>query len=118
MLTRVPHSVIAAPGGTRHRNGVAGAATPPAGVGQQPMGSSKPPLSMSIAGWISPDVKDLQVETAAEYPMVSGDHDGAGIVAVGVVERIVEGLLHRRAEKRDFAVAHRDERDGIIEAIN
>ena len=61
--------------------------------------------------------QDLQVETAAENPVVSGDHDGAGVVAVGVVERVVEGLLHRRAEDVDFAVVHRDERDGIIEAI-
>jgi hypothetical protein len=72
---------------------------------------------MSIAGWISPDVRIFRSNPPLKTPVVSRDHDGAGVVAVGVVERIVEGLLHRRAENVDFAVVHRDERDGIIEAI-
>ena len=62
--------------------------------------------------------QDLEVEPAAENPVVSGDHDGAGVVAVGVVEGLLQRLLHGRAEYVDLAVVHGDERNGIVETIS
>jgi len=72
---------------------------------------------MSIAGCTSPAVKILQVKPSAEHPVVAGDYHRADVVAIGVVERLVEGLLHGRPQRIDLPVVHRDHRDGLVSTI-
>ncbi|CKR00342.1 Uncharacterised protein [Mycobacterium tuberculosis] len=61
--------------------------------------------------------EDLQVEASAEYPAITGDHQRPNIITVRVVDRCIEGLLHRRAQCVDLAVVHTDDGDGILAGI-
>jgi hypothetical protein len=60
----------------------------------------------------------LQVEPAAEHPLVAGDHHRAGVLTLGAVQRVVDRLQHGGAEDVDLAVVHRDHRDGLVACDN
>ena len=119
VVSRRGDSVIATAQQERpHRDGRAGARHDHRlRVGQQPVRQfeSAPEhvdRRLQLAGF-----KDLQVEPTAEHPVVAGDHHRADVVAIGVVERLVEGLQHGRPQGIDLPVVHRDQRDGLVATI-
>ena len=70
------------------------------GVGQQPIRQLEAAPEHVDRGLRLAGGQDLQVEPAAEHPLVAGDHQRADVVAVGLVDRLVDGLLHGRARAR------------------
>jgi hypothetical protein len=47
--------------------------------------------------------QDLQVKPTAEHPVVAGDYHRTNVVAIGIVERLVEGLLHGWPQRIDLS---------------
>ena len=119
VVGRGGHPVVTAGQQERaHRNRVTGAGHHHRlGVGQQPVGELETAFEHLDRGLHLAGGQDFQVEPAAEHPRVPGDHHRPDAVAVSAVERLLQRLLHGRAQRIDLAVVHGDDRDGIVVAI-
>ena len=87
------------------------------GERQQSVGEVEAGLQHGDRGVDVAGAEHLEVEAAAEHPVVAGDDHRAGILAFGAVQGVVDLLQHARTQDVDLAVVECDHGDRVVLAI-